>query len=60
MRKDKDKVLDMLFNAFAKHQYYSIKDLERITQQPTVSKTFFNYFILFINLMDDWLQPLSN
>ena len=33
-RGDKDKVMDMLFAAFEKHQYYNIKDLERITKQP--------------------------
>ncbi|PIK40623.1 putative general transcription factor IIF subunit 2 isoform X1 [Apostichopus japonicus] len=34
-RLDKDKVLDMLFKAFEKHQYYSFKDLVQITQQPS-------------------------
>lgn len=33
-REDKDKVTDMLFAAFEKHQYYNIKDLVRITRQP--------------------------
>lgn len=33
-RDDKNAVLDMLFNAFEKHQYYNIKDLVKITQQP--------------------------
>lgn len=33
-RDDKDSVLDMLFNAFEKHQYYNIKDLVKITNQP--------------------------
>ncbi|RWS24700.1 transcription initiation factor IIF: small subunit-like protein [Leptotrombidium deliense] len=33
-REDKDKVMDTLFAAFEKHQYYNIKDLERITRQP--------------------------
>ena len=36
-RDDKDKVLEMLFNAFEKHQYYNIKDLQKITRQPIVS-----------------------
>lgn len=35
LRKDKEQVLDILFNAFTKHQYYNIKNLEKITQQPT-------------------------
>lgn len=33
-RYDKSAVQDMLFNAFEKHQYYNIKDLVRITNQP--------------------------
>lgn len=37
-RADKQQVLDMLFSAFEKHQYYNIKDLVDITKQPVVSK----------------------
>lgn len=33
-RDDAAAVQDMLFNAFEKHQYYNIKDLQRITNQP--------------------------
>lgn len=33
-RDDKEKVNDMLFAAFEKHQYYNIKDLVKITKQP--------------------------
>lgn len=33
-RDDKDKVMEILFSAFEKHQYYNIKDLEKITRQP--------------------------
>jgi transcription initiation factor TFIIF subunit beta len=33
-RTDKTAVMDMLFNAFEKHQYYNIKDLVNITNQP--------------------------
>lgn len=33
-REDRDKVQDMLFTAFEKHQYYYLKDLEKITKQP--------------------------
>uniref|UniRef100_A0A2P2HXT2 General transcription factor IIF subunit 2 n=1 Tax=Hirondellea gigas TaxID=1518452 RepID=A0A2P2HXT2_9CRUS len=33
-REDKDKVLEMLFAAFEKHQYYNIKDLQKLTKQP--------------------------
>ncbi|XP_048833838.1 general transcription factor IIF subunit 2b [Brienomyrus brachyistius] len=33
-RGDRQQVLDMLFSAFEKHQYYNIKDLVDITKQP--------------------------
>lgn len=33
-RDDKHSVQEMLFNAFEKHQYYNIKDLVKITNQP--------------------------
>lgn len=33
-REDRDKVQDMLFTAFENHQYYYLKDLEKITKQP--------------------------
>jgi hypothetical protein len=36
-RDDKDSVLEMLFAAFEKHQYYNIRDLVKITRQPIVS-----------------------
>ncbi len=36
-RADKQKVLEMLFSAFEKHQYYNIRDLVDITKQPVVS-----------------------
>ncbi|XP_043240381.1 general transcription factor IIF subunit 2-like, partial [Amphibalanus amphitrite] len=34
VRDDKDKVMNVLFAAFEKHQYYNIKDLAGITRQP--------------------------
>ncbi|XP_027201486.1 general transcription factor IIF subunit 2-like [Dermatophagoides pteronyssinus] len=34
MRDDKEIVQNTLFAAFEKHQYYNIKDLERLTKQP--------------------------
>lgn len=34
MRDDKDKVLEILFALFEKHQYYNIKDLASETNQP--------------------------
>ncbi|CAG0900533.1 unnamed protein product [Cyprideis torosa] len=33
-REDKDVVLEYLFAAFEKHQYYALKDLVKITKQP--------------------------
>mgnify|MGYP002652941026 CR=1 FL=1 len=47
MRDDKDVVQNALFNAFEKHQYYNIKDLERITKQPVVS-VFFKFYFSFL------------
>ncbi|XP_064413811.1 general transcription factor IIF subunit 2 isoform X2 [Latimeria chalumnae] len=35
-RADRQQVLDMLFTAFEKHQYYNIKDLVDITKQPVI------------------------
>uniref|UniRef100_A0A1B6C790 General transcription factor IIF subunit 2 n=1 Tax=Clastoptera arizonana TaxID=38151 RepID=A0A1B6C790_9HEMI len=35
-RDDKEVVLEMLFAAFEKHQYYNIKDLVKKTRQPVV------------------------
>ncbi|XP_026561146.1 general transcription factor IIF subunit 2 isoform X2 [Pseudonaja textilis] len=35
-RAEKQQVLDMLFSAFEKHQYYNIKDLVDITKQPVI------------------------
>uniref|UniRef100_A0A4W5PUA0 General transcription factor IIF, polypeptide 2a n=1 Tax=Hucho hucho TaxID=62062 RepID=A0A4W5PUA0_9TELE len=45
-RADKQQVLDMLFSAFEKHQYYNIKDLVDITKQPVVRY----YYILFTTI----------
>lgn len=36
-RDDKDKVISMLLTAFEKHQYYAMRDLEKLTNQPVVS-----------------------
>lgn len=44
MRADKNKVQDMLFQAFTEHQYYNIKDLEKKTGQPTVKKFFVSFY----------------
>ena len=37
VRADKDKVRNLLFEAFEKHQYYRLFDLANLTQQPPVS-----------------------
>lgn len=37
VRAERQLVLDMLFSAFEKHQYYNIKALVDITKQPVVS-----------------------
>ncbi|XP_061184233.1 general transcription factor IIF subunit 2-like [Saccostrea echinata] len=34
LRDTKEKVMDILFDAFEKHQYYNVKDLVTITKQP--------------------------
>lgn len=39
VRAERQVVLDMLFSAFEKHQYYNIKELVDITKQPVVSGT---------------------
>ena len=36
-RLEPEQVHELLFSAFEKHQYYNVKDLVRITQQPIVS-----------------------
>lgn len=37
VRAERQVVLDMLFSAFEKHQYYNIKEMVDITKQPVVS-----------------------
>lgn len=37
VRGEEDDVKAQLFAAFERHQYYNLKDLVRITQQPIVS-----------------------
>lgn len=49
MRDDKDAVLDMLFAAFEKHQYYNIRDLVKITRQPIVNNVLFTIIYIYIN-----------
>ena len=39
-RAEKDKVMDILFSAFEKHQFYNVKDLVGITKQPVVCCVF--------------------
>lgn len=57
MRDDKDVVLNTLFSAFEKHQYYNIKDLERITKQPVVRKHYFFLRSLDLIVITFYLQP---
>ena len=45
-RDDRDKVSEVLFSAFEKHQYYALKDLVKITKQPTVSPILCRWFSL--------------
>lgn len=52
-REDKDKVMEMLFAAFEKHQYYNIKDLQKLTRQPIVS--FSGRILRYWNLVLDVL-----
>ena len=44
-RDDKNAVLDMLFKAFDKHQYYNIRDLVQITKQPVVSIMYLSWHL---------------
>ncbi len=52
-RDDKEKVQDMLFAAFEKHQYYNIKDLVKLTNQPVVIILIFIslFFLQLINYL---------
>jgi transcription initiation factor TFIIF subunit beta len=43
LRDSKESVMEKLFAAFEKHQYYNVKDLVRVTNQPIVSYTFFSF-----------------
>lgn len=58
LREDKEKVMDILFNAFEKHQYYNVKDLVTITKQPIVS--YVNYVLTnqLLPLQLDWSSCL--
>jgi len=49
-RDDKDKVLEMLYAAFEKHQFYNFRDLARVTNQPDgylkeILREFCNYCV---------------
>lgn len=45
VRLDKQAVLDLLFQAFEKHQFYKLVDLARVTAQPPVNEQ--KYFFSF-------------
>ena len=55
LREDKDKVMEVLFGLFEKHQYYNIKDLVKETRQPvthlkvSLSCLFFSSLFTFQN-----------
>ena len=56
LREDKDKVMEVLFGLFEKHQYYNIKDLVKETRQPVthlkVSCLFiFQLFVYFFKCL---------
>uniref|UniRef100_UPI001EAF1753 general transcription factor IIF subunit 2-like n=1 Tax=Oncorhynchus gorbuscha TaxID=8017 RepID=UPI001EAF1753 len=55
-RVDKQQVLDMLFSAFEKHQYYNIKDLVDITKQPVVRY----YYILLYTTIYTWYYNIKD
>ncbi|EPQ14655.1 General transcription factor IIF subunit 2 [Myotis brandtii] len=59
-RADKQYVLDMLFSAFEKHQYYNLKDLVDITKQPVSSTSLamaMKGLIIFMAWTDPVLAP---
>lgn len=45
-RDDKDAVLNMLFAAFEKHQYYNIKDLQKVFLLITLLIILYLWYIL--------------
>jgi NADH:ubiquinone oxidoreductase subunit E len=49
-REDKEVVIDLLFNAFEQHQYYTFKDLCEITQQPDVKAYLIPLMLLYLSL----------
>lgn len=58
LRKEKEEVLDILFNAFQKHQFYNIKDLVKITQQPTVLLKIFKKFLFIFFFNQSYLKEI--
>lgn len=44
VRSERDVVLETIFSAFEKHQYYTLKDLINITQQPVVCSSLYICF----------------
>lgn len=47
LRREREDVLQDLFKAFEKHQYYSFKDLVNLTKQPAVCVTANCFFLFF-------------
>lgn len=58
-RADKQQVLDMLFSAFEKHQFYNIKDLVDITKQPVVRVPHLTFIQTFNSLKKQLNQSFT-
>lgn len=52
VRAEEEEVKAQLFAAFERHQYYNLKDLVRITQQPIVSGLMSTCLV--------WSQPVKH
>lgn len=48
-RAEKEEVMEKLFSAFEKHQYYTLKDLVHITQQPVVCTKYWQIFLVYLH-----------
>jgi hypothetical protein len=63
LRKEREQVMNILFDAFSKHQYYYIKDLINITKQPQVKKFgltayFFKSDLTHFELLKSYLKEI--
>ena len=48
LREDKEKVMEVLFGLFEKHQYYNIKDLVKETRQPVTYLKVIQLFVYYL------------